>query len=946
MICSMKTKILAKWANSMKNDYHQLDQDSPPSTTGKDYYRVVEDGGNASFTAEECYKVVGDTPTEGFTAEEYYKITEGPEKADSLEDLDKPPEVEPTQDHEKIKEAVKKYFSESFPNSGFESKYEAPIDIGGKNGQADLELYVPEKDKRVVIAEAKKGKKDANYGRHQLFAYLSTTNTRFGIFANSLNRDNWIFYENLRHFRFRRIERSQFEEKVANGNYDMPDKPLKPEDCTADINSVIETMRSARKRQGSKVEDVVKDYFSPLLQHSCGPCRELEPEQRSVWINTDIKFEDVDFLLQGQDGSYIAIVEFRDHEPFKQSILDPLLCATDTRFGIRATSKKWYFYERQGSRRPGEIEADEFAAKMIAQAREAACPVFKGDKISKEDWDGYSKTWKTLKSEKVWRVTETYHPKCSLKIDKYISDDEYKWAQEAYPGCSIEREQIITKAELDEQHKTWPKLTTEKGWHVTGVFHSGCSFRVGQYISQVNYQQARKDYPGCSVKKGDILTKVELTEHRKTWNNLKAEKIWCITDTDYQQAQQRIRDEYDRYQSVIKLWQSTWSIAALECKQAQDERDRSRSKIKFWQLVTAGVGIFFLCFGVLFLMQRRATEDAVRQIATLVNQRTQKETEIRRKDWKIQSLTTSVQTVNSKNETLSEKISELENQERNRTFPIDESVVRLRKQLNEEKNENQKLQSQLNKKDAEIWQLQNDITTARNENRRLQNQTGVSNSGIINQNDTVQRLENEKAKVFNENRRLQNQNHDIVRQNRRLRSENEALQKQLDNTKQNSSNQAKKLPSDSEGDPQPTIQPQMENLMPEAPKKIQEDRTVRPVDISRNNQGCFAFEGGDYDKAINQFEQAIKADSQFAVAHYNLGCAYLETKTYKKAVDAFDETVVLDQNFKEAYYNLGIAWFRMNIFQSAKQAVEKALSIDPNYQLAQELLTEIENAQQ
>jgi hypothetical protein len=61
----MKTKILAKWANSMKNDYHQLDQDSPPSTTGKDYYRVVEDGGNASFTAEECYKVVGDTPTEG-----------------------------------------------------------------------------------------------------------------------------------------------------------------------------------------------------------------------------------------------------------------------------------------------------------------------------------------------------------------------------------------------------------------------------------------------------------------------------------------------------------------------------------------------------------------------------------------------------------------------------------------------------------------------------------------------------------------------------------------------------------------------------------------------------------------------------------------------------------------------------------------------------------------
>ena len=360
---------------------------------GKITTDVVEDRGNASFTAEECYKVVGDTLTEGFTAEEYYKITEGSEKADSLEDLDKPPQVESTQDHEKIKEAVKKYFSESFSNSGFEPKDEAPIDIGGKNGKADLELYVPKKDKRVAIAEVKKGKKDANYGRYQLFAYLSATNTRFGIFANSLNRDNWIFYENLRHFRFRRIERSQFEKEVANGSYDMPDKPLKPEDCTADINSVIETMRSARKRQGSKVEDVVKDYFSPVLRQPCGPCRELEPKQRNVWINTDIKFEDVDFLLQGQDGSYIAIVEFRGHKPFKQSMLDPLLCATDTRFGIRTTSKKWYFYERQGSRRPIKIEADEFAEKVIAQAREAACPVFKGDIISKEDWDKCTIVW-------------------------------------------------------------------------------------------------------------------------------------------------------------------------------------------------------------------------------------------------------------------------------------------------------------------------------------------------------------------------------------------------------------------------------------------------------------------------------------------------------------------------------------------------------------------------
>ena len=366
-----------------------------------------------------------------------------------------------------------------------------------------------------------------------------------------------------------------------------------------------------------------------------------------------------------------------------------------------------------------------------------------------------------------------------------------------------------------------------------------------------------------------------------------------------------------------------------------------KSKLHRWQfIIPVGIVglILIFSFGVLSLIERNEKDNVLDRNAKLTNQLTQKESEIRRKDSETQGLTLSVQTLKSENETLSQKISELENRRRNRTLPTDttsKSIAGLQGQLSEQKDKNQRLQNQLVKKDTEVRQLRNDKAVAMSENRRLQSRLAEDRPDTTNQNATVRQLPSENLK-------LQNRNQDLVRQNQELQSENKALQNQLDNAKQSESDQVNKSPSGPNDGQQPAVPPQMENLVAEPPEKI---KVINRAG-SHNNQGCFAFEGGDYDKAINQFEQAIKADSQFAVAHYNLGCAYLETKTYKKAVDAFDETVVLDQNFKEAYYNLGIAWFRMNIFQSAKQAVEKALSIDPNYQLAQELLTEIENAQQ
>ena len=46
-----------------------------------------------------------------------------------------------------------------------------------------------------------------------------------------------------------------------------------------------------------------------------------------------------------------------------------------------------------------------------------------------------------------------------------------------------------------------------------------------------------------------------------------------------------------------------------------------------------------------------------------------------------------------------------------------------------------------------------------------------------------------------------------------------------------------------------------------------------------------------YDKAVNEFQQAIKSDRLFTDAHYGLGQAYMGLRRYASAIQAFDRTL-------------------------------------------------------
>ena len=377
--------------------------------------------------------------------------------------------------------------------------------------------------------------------------------------------------------------------------------------------------------------------------------------------------------------------------------------------------------------------------------------------------------------------------------------------------------------------------------------------------------------------------------------------------------------------------------------------------------VTLGLALV-ICF-IAFLTQMDAKDTAFSQKYELTKQLAQKESEIRQKGLEIQGLTSSVQTLESANQKLGHDNSELRKKLNSRTSTTNATfgdVRSLRRQISDQIDENQELQAQLIKKDAEIQQLQNDKVVALNENQGLKKQLVGSDQGTANQTAIIQRLQREKTETLTKNRRLQAQlaeetleaknltnrvqqlqnekaetqrqnqklqgeNADITRQNRNLRNENEALRNQLGKSKQENSN---------------------EMLSPELPKKIQDYRDVVTRAGVYNNHGIIALERKNYVKAIGHFREAIKTDSKFDIAHYNLGCTFLEMKEYRNATSAFNKVIALNQKFKEAYYNRSLAYFRTKRFQKAKQDATKALDIDPNYRLVQRLLTAVENAEQ
>jgi tetratricopeptide (TPR) repeat protein len=100
------------------------------------------------------------------------------------------------------------------------------------------------------------------------------------------------------------------------------------------------------------------------------------------------------------------------------------------------------------------------------------------------------------------------------------------------------------------------------------------------------------------------------------------------------------------------------------------------------------------------------------------------------------------------------------------------------------------------------------------------------------------------------------------------------------------------------------------------------------------NRGLAYKNKGEYERAIQDYNEAIRRNPSNA-NNYNLrGSAYDEIKQHDRAIEDYNMALKLRPKFASAFNNRGVAYRNKGQFARAIQDYDEALKIDPNYKIA------------
>ncbi len=307
----------------------------------------------------------------------------------------------------------------------------------------------------------------------------------------------------------------------------------------------------------------VPEYFTevckPILGSTEPFLQETEPDNESGLETSPT--EDADALLQGYDNSVIAIAVYEDEDAengYNSEHLTEMLAATGARFGVLVTKGEsepdnWDFYELTNltSDSPPTQDSEartadqavlqrcarsEFETGVTEQIEAAGCPVVETQRLNEEEWTNFSQAYPGLQAELFWQINEVFDPECPLTEGQELPDNEYLRVSRDFPARPIEAGQRLTVDELTSLNPTIKDLKTDRVWHITAVFDPECTLAVGEYVSDTDYQQARKS---CSLSFSDIhVTDPDAREHIQRVEEMAQGRITTYTEEQERALQQ------------------------------------------------------------------------------------------------------------------------------------------------------------------------------------------------------------------------------------------------------------------------------------------------------------------------------------------------------------------------------------------------------------------------
>jgi len=98
-----------------------------------------------------------------------------------------------------------------------------------------------------------------------------------------------------------------------------------------------------------------------------------------------------------------------------------------------------------------------------------------------------------------------------------------------------------------------------------------------------------------------------------------------------------------------------------------------------------------------------------------------------------------------------------------------------------------------------------------------------------------------------------------------------------------------------------------------------------------NNRGGAYGDKKEYDRAIQDYDQAIRLNPSYALAFNNRGNAYYYKKDYDRAIQDYDQVIRLNPSFAEAFYSRGLAYDNKKDFDRAIQDFDQAIRLNPSF---------------
>lgn len=97
------------------------------------------------------------------------------------------------------------------------------------------------------------------------------------------------------------------------------------------------------------------------------------------------------------------------------------------------------------------------------------------------------------------------------------------------------------------------------------------------------------------------------------------------------------------------------------------------------------------------------------------------------------------------------------------------------------------------------------------------------------------------------------------------------------------------------------------------------------------NIGRHYLKGGDYEKAVWEYQKAIGMNPKLVAAYNGIGVAYTMLEEYEAAVAAQQKALELQPDFAKAHAGLGLAYLRQNKTELALTHYRQAVALEPQF---------------